>query len=163
MRHVQIRFYIESKGEKPESCLQQVQPQTDRETPNNSNVVQRKKNRATSMEAPQTRTSVPQLAPNELPTLDLLHEGIIAKGVAIRSSKKLHQWSIFCTMSCLNIGLQICVHLQILLNTCLISIQSCERKNKSFLVSQIHHKTPAEMVLISKIKFFTIKPSTSHI
>jgi len=43
MRHVQIRFYIESKGGKPESCLQQVQPQTDRETPNNSNVVQRKK------------------------------------------------------------------------------------------------------------------------
>ena len=36
------------------------------------------------MEAPQTRTSVPQPAPNELPTLDLLHEGIIAEGVAIR-------------------------------------------------------------------------------
>jgi hypothetical protein len=28
---------------KPESCLQQVQPQTDRESPNNSNVVQREK------------------------------------------------------------------------------------------------------------------------
>jgi len=98
MRHVQIRFYIESKGEKPESCLQQVQPQTDRETPNNSNVVQRKKNRATSMEAPQTRTSVPQLAPNELPTLDLLHEGIIAKGVTIRveNGHKYSRSDLFC-------------------------------------------------------------------
>jgi len=50
------------------------------------------------MEAPQTRTSVPQPAPNELPTLDLLHEGIIAKGVAIRveNGQKYSRSDPFC-------------------------------------------------------------------
>ena len=50
------------------------------------------------MEAPQTRTSVPQPAPNELPTLDLLHEGIIAKGVTIRveNGHKYSRSDLFC-------------------------------------------------------------------
>jgi hypothetical protein len=52
-------------------------------------------------------------------------------------------------MFCLNIGLQSCMHLHSLLNTCSISIHCCERKTMLFLVSQIHHKTPAEMVLTS--------------
>ena len=155
---VQFRFSTgKAKGGK------QVQPQQADISPKQTNTVQIQGTRATSMEGQQPVASVPQPAPIELPMLELLHEAIVAEGVAIRTSKQLHQRSTSCTMLCLNIALQTCTHLQILRNTCLISIQSCERKNKSFLVSQIHHKTPAEMVLISKIKFFTIKPSTSHI